>query len=260
MPLRRGWELLSSVLIGAALWMAPRQATACSCAPALLLSPQAGSTNVPLNAAIVYVSRQSPVTLVERNQNLEVPITIEPFPRVAGVLLIRPNQLLQPNTTYEMRALTGVTAELSTFTTGTSTDDEAPTYGGITSFSADTIYPGDGCRTSCSPLVGPIRRVRFDLPAPPADTSLFLLEMRAPDATAIQVIPIYRFWSSPNWPRAHTDGSYAWTRHQNATRSVALTLLGATSGVTLIDDRTLPGARRVGREGRWISSEAGRSS
>ena len=168
------------------------------------MSPPAGSTDAPLNPEIVYFSGISLFTLVERAPNLAVPITIEPFPGVERVWLVRPNQLLRPNTTYELQGGSGTGSGLFTFTTGTSTDDETPTYGGITSFSAGTTDPGNDCRSSCSPPVGHLRRVRLDFPPPPADISLLLLETRAPDATAVTTIPIFRF-RQPDWPRLHDN-------------------------------------------------------
>jgi hypothetical protein len=171
------------------------------------LSPRAGSTDVPLNAKIVFYSWQSLITLVERDSNLGVPISIDPFQGVQLVWLVRPHDFLKPNTTYEMRTMPGGGGESAAFTTGTSMDDEAPTYGGITFFSAHIIDGGNECRHSCLPAEGPIRRLRFDFPPPPADTSLLLLETRVPDATAVATIPISRLFNSPDWSRFHTSGS-----------------------------------------------------
>jgi hypothetical protein len=199
MKLRRCVPLIGTVL--GAISMVARPADACTCADSVLFSPQPSSTDVPLNAAIVFASWQTSVALFEMDRNIEVPATIAPFAGLARVWLIRPNQLLLPNTTYDVRsALTRTGSD--PFTTGTKTDDDPPSYIEITSFSAETGGPfGESCSGLCLPKVA--QRMKFDFTSPPPDASLLLLEVRAADATTVSTIPISRSPHAPHWPLLH---------------------------------------------------------
>jgi len=195
-------------LIGAVLGtisMGARPADACSCAGSMLLSPQPSSIDVPLNAAIVFASLQTSVALFDRDHNVEVPATVEPFAGLARVWLIRPNQLLLPNTTYDVRSPLTTTGG-APFTTGTQTDHEPPSYIEITSLTAETGGPfAESCSAACLSRVG--QRMKFDYASPPPDTSLLLLEVRAADTTTVSTMPISRYAQEPHWPRLHTNSS-----------------------------------------------------
>jgi hypothetical protein len=160
----------------AAISMVARPAAACSCPGSILWSPKSGATDVPLNPAIVIASWQTPVALFDTDQNVEVPTTVEPFAGLARVWLIRPNEVLSPNTTYGVGA--GGRPGTGSFTTGTTTDHDPPGYVELTSFVAETGGPFPECDGLCMPPVG--RRMKFDYSPPPADTSLLLLEVRWP--------------------------------------------------------------------------------
>jgi hypothetical protein len=198
MKFRRWGPLIGTVL--GAISMVARPADACTCPGRVaLLSPRPSSIDVPLNAAIA--SWQNSVALFDRDRNIEVPATVEPFAGLR-IWLIRPNQLLLPNTTYDVRSpLT--TMGGAPFTTGTTTDDDPPGYIEITSFSAETGGPfAESCSALCQPRVG--QRMKFDFTPPPADTSLLLLEVRTADTTTVSTIPISRYPQAP-WPRLHTN-------------------------------------------------------
>ena len=203
MKFRRCGLLIGAVL--GAISMVARPADACTCPGSMLLSPQPSSTDVPLNAAIVFASWQTSVALFDRDRSIEVPATLEPFAGLARVWLIRPNQLLLPNTTYDVRSPLTTTGGTS-FMTGTKTDDDPPSYIEITSFIAETGGPfSESCSASCLSRVG--QRMKFDFASPPADTSLLLLEVRAADTTIVSTIPLSPYRQAPYWPRFHANSS-----------------------------------------------------
>ena len=204
MKFRRWGPLIGAVL--GAISMVARPADACTCAESMLLSPQPSSNDVPLNAAIVFASLQTSVALVDRDRNIEVPATVEPFAGLARVWLIRPNQLLLPNTTYDVRSLSTTTTGGAPFTTGTQTDHAPPSYVEITSLTAETGGPfAESCSAACLSRVG--QRVKFDYASPPPDTSLLLLEVRAADTTTVSTMPISRYPQEPHWPRLRTSSN-----------------------------------------------------
>jgi hypothetical protein len=203
------WGPLGGLLLGAAISTVARPADACQCLDLILLSPRAESTDVPLNVTIVLQSFWAPSALYDLDQDVDVPATIDPFTDTQStsarrVWVIRPKELLRPNARFGIRRMPSMGGSFGTFTTGTTTDDEQPSYGGITSFRAESAEPiGDLCRNACWPQTGPFRFLKFDYPPPPADTSLLLLEARSADAkvTTIPLSPAISLATSPDWPR-----------------------------------------------------------
>ena len=207
MTFRRHGAPLGGLLLGAAISIVARPSAACSCADMMLLSPLAGSTDVPLNATLVVQADLVPVALYDVDQDVEVPATIDPFTDDRRAWVIHPKQLLRPNATFEVRFAPPIQGgSIRRFTTGTTTDDEAPSYGGITSFRAESVEPiGNSCRTSCGPSTGPFRFLKFDYPPPPADTSLLLLEARSANTTTVTTIPLALTFGRPDWPRRKSN-------------------------------------------------------
>lgn len=193
--------------IAGIVWLAPRLAAACSCEASTLLSPRAGATDVPLNAVIVFESPPAQAIVVhDLTHNAEVATTVEPFGDLAQTSLIRPVEPLSPNTTYEVRPPPLSGDPMSRFTTGTSTDDASPNDDGLTSFGAETVdIQSLPCRSSC--LDGnTFHRLRLGYAAPPADTTLLLLELRAEGSDRPSgTVPLFRRYSEV-WAQRIDEG------------------------------------------------------
>src|SRR5687767_6937383 len=88
-----------------ALSFAPRLSSACSCDGSdRLISPSQDSTDVPLNAVVLYISR-TPPGLFDETHGFDVATTAEPLsadeaPLLRKVWLVRPQSPLAASSTF----------------------------------------------------------------------------------------------------------------------------------------------------------------
>jgi hypothetical protein len=189
-----------------------REVAACSCELSTLLSPRGGTTDVPLNAVIIFQTVGSPGSVYDITHDVEVPVTMESFPGRAQTWLIRPKDALAANSTIEVRPMPSPGNTTSRFTTGTATDDAPPAYDGFNGFSANTVNlssPSLPCRNSCWGG-DTFRRLRFDYAPPPSDTSILLVEMRretVDGAPITETVPFFRHYYEADWPQRIENGS-----------------------------------------------------
>jgi hypothetical protein len=185
----------------AAFTVIPRQAAACSCDLTTLLSPHAGATDVPLNAVVVYRSLTASIVVHDLTRDVDVPTTIDPFGDVSETWLVRPNQPLAPNTTFEVRPSPAPGAPGPRFMTGTTTDETSPVYDGFASFQAETTDLSSApCRDSCW-SGNSFNRLRLGYAPPPDDTAVLLMEFYRPsELSAVATVPLFRRYSVSDWP------------------------------------------------------------
>lgn len=183
-----------------------RRADACSCATGVLVSPPDLSVNVPLNAVVIYESPGAP-TLFDETHNVEIAATVEPF--LSRMWLLRPSQPLPEQSTIRVSPSQFPGAPFPRFVTGTTTRDTAPEYSGATSLRASFFDVSQSpCKSSCW-SGDSYRRLRFEYAAPPAESSLLLLEVRraSDDAGApVETVPIYRQFREQALPTAAETG------------------------------------------------------
>lgn len=119
--------LVIGLLVIMAIIAGSQIATACSMDEALVFWPSDGAENIPLNAQpIVNIqSSETVARLIETNTGAEVPITLTPYFTSSDSRRMGTVAPLKPNTAYTI-SLSGYTTETSTFTTGTTVDNEAP--------------------------------------------------------------------------------------------------------------------------------------
>ena len=139
------WSVAAAAILAAPL-LVPTDALACSCVGGLAFSlPRFGAADAPLNPAIHlgYVFGDPPrdFTLVGADG---LPVALDVVRVTSGgtqevTLTAQGGQLLRPNTRYQLRGDGQVQLE---FATGDRRDSQAPTFGGIASFSGGY---DDGC-------------------------------------------------------------------------------------------------------------------
>ncbi len=119
----------------------PRVAHACSCLVAGATVPPLGAVDVPLNTLIWSPGPFGEPTLTREDGAVPVPLTCT---NLGTTWMCRPDAPLEPSTKY--------TTTSASFTTGTTTDTEAPPLPAETArryYSKNAGGPGPGVGTSC---------------------------------------------------------------------------------------------------------------
>ncbi len=196
------WRIALAVAV--ALVVDARAADACSCAfPEPRISPANGAVDVPIDAKLIvrFAIADSIIVSLRDASGAGVALTTDirrPYGLYDGVTVFAtPAAPLAANTTYTVTAhRTDAMETITSFRTGSATDQVPPSFGGITAFAPETMeYPivinGGFCIATCiSASDGHLSRIGIDAASVPADVVHLALLLRRADDTHVEEIPL----------------------------------------------------------------------